>query len=84
MLNNFCFHVNAQKSLFIVENCKVFIWITSSIHGAGSQLKMWPKVRHVSLLILVNVSHMSRDSSESLESHESGDSSEPGYSLGNA
>ena len=26
MLNNFCFHVYAQKSLFIAENCNVFSW----------------------------------------------------------
>ena len=24
MLNNFCFHVYAQKSLFIAENCNAF------------------------------------------------------------
>ena len=26
MLNNFCFHVNAQKSLFIFENDNVYFW----------------------------------------------------------
>ena len=26
MLNNFCFHVYAQKSLFKAENVMVFIW----------------------------------------------------------
>ena len=26
MLNNFCFHVYAQKSLFIAENCNAFFW----------------------------------------------------------
>ena len=25
MLNNFCFHVWAQKSLFIAENCNAFL-----------------------------------------------------------
>ena len=25
MLNNFCFHVYAQKSLFIAENCNAFL-----------------------------------------------------------
>ena len=25
MLTNFCFHVHAQKSLFIVENCNAFL-----------------------------------------------------------
>ena len=30
MLNNFCFHVYAQKSLFVVENCNVFFGITTS------------------------------------------------------
>ena len=28
MLNNFCFHVDAQKSLFIAENCNVFFLTT--------------------------------------------------------
>ena len=47
MLNNFCFHVYAQKSLFIGENVNVFfdiLLITSScdikVHRAGSLLKM--------------------------------------------
>ena len=47
MLNNFCFHVYAQKSLFIGENYDVF-WdfLTYTLscefasHKAGSQLKM--------------------------------------------
>ena len=26
MLNNFCFHVYAQKSLFMAENCNGFFW----------------------------------------------------------
>ena len=26
MLNNFCFHVWAEKSLFIAENCNAFFW----------------------------------------------------------
>ena len=46
MLNNFCFHVYAQKSLFIGENGNGFfldtiITITRAItvHRAGSQLK---------------------------------------------
>ena len=46
MLNNFCFHLYAQKSLFIAENCNVFWDISSTLpcefrgHRAGSQLKM--------------------------------------------
>ena len=55
MLNNFCFHIYAQKWLFIGENCNVFLghqWVffdktVSStlscefrIHRAGSQLKI--------------------------------------------
>ena len=50
MLNNFCFHVYAQKSLFIAENCNAFfdiVLITLScefgVHRAGSQQKIWPK-----------------------------------------
>ena len=30
MLNNFCFHVYAQKSLFKVENVNVFFWTAAS------------------------------------------------------
>ena len=44
MLNNFCFHVYAQKSLFLCENCNMFFWTSSARefanHRAGSQLKM--------------------------------------------
>ena len=50
MLNNFCFHVYAQNSLFIAENCNGFffdllILLLSTLscefrsHRAGSQLK---------------------------------------------
>ena len=30
MLNNFCFHVYAQKSLFKVENVNVFFWTAAA------------------------------------------------------
>ena len=50
MLNNFCFHVYAQKSLFKVENVNAYFLTSSSSltkaprefanHRAGSQLKM--------------------------------------------
>ena len=30
MQNNFCFHVYAQKSLIIAENCNDFFWTSSS------------------------------------------------------
>ena len=46
MLNNFCSHVYAQKSLFIGENGNVFFYLlilttrTISVHRAGSQLKI--------------------------------------------
>ena len=30
MLNNFCFHLYAQKSLFIGENCNAFFWTTTT------------------------------------------------------
>ena len=50
MLNNFCFHVYAQKSLLIAENCNAFfldlllILTTLStdirVSRAGSQLKI--------------------------------------------
>ena len=43
MLNNFCFHVCAQKSLFIAENCNVVFLTTAAcefgVSRAGSQLK---------------------------------------------
>ena len=45
MLNNFCLHVYAQKSLFIAENCNEFFFDTShtpcefGVSRAGSQLK---------------------------------------------
>ena len=50
MLNNFCFHVYAQKSLFKVENINAYFLTSSSSaasaprefanHRAGSQLKI--------------------------------------------
>ena len=43
MLNNFCFHVYAQKSLFIGQNVNVFFTSLSPpdirVHIVGSQLK---------------------------------------------
>ena len=40
MLNNFCFHVYAEMSLFMGENVNVFfLTATPSNHRAGSQLK---------------------------------------------
>ena len=42
MLNKFCFHVHAQKSLFIGENANAFLTSSTSrefrCHRAGSQL----------------------------------------------
>ena len=56
MLNNFCFHVYAQKSLIKVENANAYFLTSSSSaasaprefanHRAGSQLKIyryWPR-----------------------------------------
>ena len=45
MLNNFCFHVYAQKSLFVGENGNAFFDILTRpcdirVHRAGSQLKI--------------------------------------------
>ena len=45
MLNNFCFHVYAQKSLFMAENCNVFFLTATTscefgVSRAGSQLKI--------------------------------------------
>ena len=36
MLNNFCFHVYAQKSLFIAENCNAFSLTSSSSSAAAA------------------------------------------------
>ena len=51
MLNKFCFHLYAQNSLFIGENCNAFFDILLStltcyfrVHRAGSQLKMAGKL----------------------------------------
>ena len=46
MLNYFCFHVYAQKSLFIAENCNVFFLTATTarefgVSRAGSQLKIY-------------------------------------------
>ena len=45
MLNKFCFHVYAEKWLFVAENCNAFFLTSSSarefrVSRAGSQLKM--------------------------------------------
>ena len=47
MLNKFCFHLYAQKSLFIAENCNAFFLDSSitlstdiRVSRAGSQLKI--------------------------------------------
>ena len=52
-LNNFCFHLYAQKLLFIAENCNVFFDSSSHtrscefrVHRAGSQLKMFRRLFH--------------------------------------
>ena len=49
MLNKFCFHLYAQKSLFIGENCNAFfnhhhttLTCYFRCHRAGSQLKICP------------------------------------------
>ena len=45
MLNNFCFHVYSQNSLFIAENCNGIFWDLITLacyfrcHRAGSHLK---------------------------------------------
>ena len=45
MLNNFCFHVYAQKSLFIAENCNA-LSTDIRVHRAGSQLKRTPDSKY--------------------------------------
>ena len=39
MLNNFCFHVYAQKSLFIVENCNAFLGPQPWHHDAMAEVQ---------------------------------------------
>ena len=50
MLNNFCFHVYAQKSLIKVKMTMLFLTSSATaasapcdirVHRAGSQLKIW-------------------------------------------
>ena len=60
MLNNFCLHVYAQKSLFIAENCNGFFLTTTSscefrVHGAGSQLKILEMAQNVQKLIFERI-----------------------------
>ena len=40
MLNNFCFHVYAQKSLFIAENCNVFLGTAASASASHSPVSL--------------------------------------------
>ena len=66
MLNNFCFHVYAQRSLFKVENVNAFFYIIISssstlscyfrVHRAGSQLK---KIMHWKKTVLITLPIMS-------------------------
>ena len=63
MLNNFCFHVQAQKSLFRVENVNAFFLTSSSsaasaprdirVHRAGSQLKRPNSIIIITLKMLL-------------------------------
>ena len=65
MLNNFCFHVQAQKSLFIAENCNGIFWDLLTLitltcefrnHRAGSQLK---KLHYFSFYLFSILKHFS-------------------------
>ena len=42
MLNKFCFHLYAQKSLFIAENCNVFFLTTSPSPGTLEFIELVP------------------------------------------
>ena len=46
MLNNFCFHVYAQKSLFIVENVNDFFWTSSAAPPTPESGSSLSAVRH--------------------------------------
>ena len=74
MLNNFCFHVYAQKSLFIAENCNGFFWTAPPypltlefLELVPSQLKTVSKINPLNLLtcpkyspsIMMSCSHWS-------------------------
>ena len=61
MLNNFCFHVYAQKSLFIGDNVNDFFDLTHTIscefrcHRAGFQLKMSECQTKAGTLIVIDI-----------------------------
>ena len=42
MLNNFCFHLYAQKSLFIGENCNAFFDIILIISTRSTDIELVP------------------------------------------
>ena len=42
MLNNFCFHVYAQNSLFIGENGNAFFWTAPSTPVPGEIIELVP------------------------------------------
>ena len=51
VLNNFCFHVYVQKSLFIAENLNVFVVSSSAPHPPSSVsfefIELVPSQKHV-------------------------------------
>ena len=57
MLNNFCFHVYAQKSLFIGENCNAFFGTSSSSSSSTSVLAsngVFRKLSDTQFIIIVD------------------------------
>ena len=40
MLNNFCFHLYAQNSLFICENCNAFFWTSAAASVSPSPVSL--------------------------------------------
>ena len=58
MLNNFSFHVYAENSLFIVENCNVFFGTSSapySVYTVRFGGRFWTKVSQSNLCVKKNV-----------------------------
>ena len=51
MLNNFCFHVYAQKSLFIGENDNVYFWT-----AAAPGLSVYPETETETRVTVLSIS----------------------------
>ena len=55
MLNNFCFHVYAQKLLFLCENCNAFLGRHQPQHPVSCPLAVSPPVHRSGARCQVNI-----------------------------